>query len=247
MLQDTSLLTSLLDPDSLNKVLEQHPALVDAAGALVAMFEDLHGHRPLPQMSPNHAAGSFDRQEDQYSLMNLSDDDDELEGGVDASPPQGQHVMMPNGLAAAAAARANATRSGRAAASSQVGSQRNAEITLDMLRQALGITNASAEAASTSNDTTTTAPSSGSSSDQRSSTVRTAASTAQAIGSHNSVPSNATSAAFGRIAPSRNWTAQLEQMHQLGLNDDAVNVQALEASNGEVQAAIELIFSGVFN
>lgn len=37
---------------------------------------------------------------------------------------------------------------------------------------------------------------------------------------------------------------QLAQMHEMGLQDDAVNVQALQFTNGDVQAAIELVFSG---
>lgn len=37
---------------------------------------------------------------------------------------------------------------------------------------------------------------------------------------------------------------QLTQMHEIGLQDDAVNVQALQFTNGDVQAAIELVFSG---
>lgn len=37
---------------------------------------------------------------------------------------------------------------------------------------------------------------------------------------------------------------QLAQMHEMGLQDDAVNIQALQFTNGDVQAAIELVFSG---
>ncbi|XP_070149796.1 ubiquitin-like protein 7 [Polyergus mexicanus] len=37
---------------------------------------------------------------------------------------------------------------------------------------------------------------------------------------------------------------QLGQMHEMGLQDDTVNIQALQFTNGDVQAAIELVFSG---
>lgn len=37
---------------------------------------------------------------------------------------------------------------------------------------------------------------------------------------------------------------QLAQMHEMGLQDDMLNVQALQFTNGDVQAAIELVFSG---
>lgn len=40
---------------------------------------------------------------------------------------------------------------------------------------------------------------------------------------------------------------QLAQMHEMGLQDDTINVQALQFTNGDVQAAIELVFSGFYD
>lgn len=40
---------------------------------------------------------------------------------------------------------------------------------------------------------------------------------------------------------------QLAQMHEMGLQDDTVNIQALQFTNGDVQAAIELVFSGFYD
>lgn len=37
---------------------------------------------------------------------------------------------------------------------------------------------------------------------------------------------------------------QLGQMHEIGLMDDTANLQALQFTNGDVEAAIELVFSG---
>jgi ubiquilin len=37
---------------------------------------------------------------------------------------------------------------------------------------------------------------------------------------------------------------QLQQMHELGLTDDTLNVQALQATGGDVHAAIDIVFSG---
>ena len=36
-------------------------------------------------------------------------------------------------------------------------------------------------------------------------------------------------------------------LHELGLQDDTVNIQALHFTNGDVQAAIELVFNGFSN
>lgn len=41
----------------------------------------------------------------------------------------------------------------------------------------------------------------------------------------------------------RRWESQLQQMHEMGLVNDAVNVRALRATNGDVSTAIELILS----
>lgn len=39
------------------------------------------------------------------------------------------------------------------------------------------------------------------------------------------------------------WAPQLVQMRELGIDDDIVAIQALEATNGDVQAALNIIFS----
>ncbi|GLV31919.1 hypothetical protein CBL_07678 [Carabus blaptoides fortunei] len=44
-----------------------------------------------------------------------------------------------------------------------------------------------------------------------------------------------------RLAP------QLQQMREMGLTNDGINVQALQATSGDVQAAIDLVFSGVIS
>lgn len=41
----------------------------------------------------------------------------------------------------------------------------------------------------------------------------------------------------------RRWESQLQQMHEMGLINDAINVRALQATNGEVSTAIELVLS----
>lgn len=41
----------------------------------------------------------------------------------------------------------------------------------------------------------------------------------------------------------RRWESQLQQMHEMGLINDAINVRALRATNGEVSSAIELVLS----
>lgn len=48
-------------------------------------------------------------------------------------------------------------------------------------------------------------------------------------------------------SPINDMQRQLAQMHEMGLQDDTINVQALQFTNGDVQAAIELVFSGFYD
>lgn len=45
----------------------------------------------------------------------------------------------------------------------------------------------------------------------------------------------------------RRLQPQLRQMREMGLTNDSVNVRALQATSGDVQAAIELVFSGAID
>ena len=49
---------------------------------------------------------------------------------------------------------------------------------------------------------------------------------------------------FTEPQPALSIRDQLERMHEMGLQDDAVNTQALQYTNGNLQAAIELVFNG---
>lgn len=40
---------------------------------------------------------------------------------------------------------------------------------------------------------------------------------------------------------------QMQQMRELGLTDDAVNLQALQLAQGNVHAAVDLVFSGAIS
>lgn len=41
----------------------------------------------------------------------------------------------------------------------------------------------------------------------------------------------------------RRWETQLQQMHEMGLINDAINVRALRVTNGEVGAAIDIVLN----
>ncbi|RVE49964.1 hypothetical protein evm_005432 [Chilo suppressalis] len=46
------------------------------------------------------------------------------------------------------------------------------------------------------------------------------------------------------VARDEDYVSQLQRMHEMGLLDDALNVRALLICSGDVNAAINLVFSG---
>ena len=52
---------------------------------------------------------------------------------------------------------------------------------------------------------------------------------------------------FNNTSRDVNMARQLQQMHDLGINDENLCLRALRAADGDVQAAVDLIFSENFN
>jgi UBA/TS-N domain len=55
------------------------------------------------------------------------------------------------------------------------------------------------------------------------------------------------STASGSAASTPMYLAELQQMREMGLNDTEINLQALMITNGDVEAAVNLVFSGMNN
>ncbi|EEB13508.1 conserved hypothetical protein [Pediculus humanus corporis] len=71
------------------------------------------------------------------------------------------------------------------------------------------------------------------------------AGTATEIGGSDSPRRAVSVPSFGDLeATSRQLARHLQQMHELGLRDDTINLQALQATDWNVQEAINLVFSG---
>ena len=70
---------------------------------------------------------------------------------------------------------------------------------------------------------------------------------AAASSSSSRITSEMLQQALRPASGSSRFTAQLRQMRELGLNDAARNLRALSAAQGDVQAAIDLVFSGALD
>lgn len=46
------------------------------------------------------------------------------------------------------------------------------------------------------------------------------------------------------VFPQSQWQTQLQQLRDMGIQDDELSLRALQATGGDIQAALELIFAG---
>lgn len=228
ILQDPELMTLLANPTFLRKMAESHPALVEAAVQIAVSFHEEgaasgRSASPAPEVS--------------YSLEALSDDDD-MEGPTDQGTPGGSGMFSPNRItpaqlaAALAAAAANPAAAGSGSSSpppatgsplippsprlhAPPSTPRN-PITHEMLNSAV---QTALGLSVPGNPATASSPSTLSS-------------------SPGGLPPDL-------VDPAATYQSQLQQLRDMGLSNDAASVRALVATNGDVQAALELLFGDV--
>lgn len=224
MLQDPDLMAHFTDPATVKRIAELHPLLVEAAQHIsTAVHEEAHNAATNSDPSNSNASTTAYS----YSLDNLSDDE-EMAGDSSQSSDSTQPSLLNRYLS-------------------------NSAVTTAQLAAALSRTGARGFPYT---GTLSSSSSSSSSRANRNSGVITTEMFSQAMqqafaftpiqSSNNaSTPSTPTSTAATTTATqSVNIQRQLAQMHEIGLLDDSVNLQALQITNGDVQAAIELVFSG---
>ncbi|KAL7302114.1 hypothetical protein TKK_0005341 [Trichogramma kaykai] len=272
ILQDPDLVTYFGDPETAESLDKEHPALVKAADLIVkAVNEEAQNFAASSRhLSMNNSSASSS----QWSTMESLSDDDEMAGDSSQSSdsPQAQpggprtypaisaaHVLhaitRARRSAAAAAAMSSmtgGTSSGGASGSGptagpSTGLQTNGGgiITAEMFNQAIenafasvpALSNvglaAPAAASSLSTPTSTTTPTFASSG-----FTAAAAATANSSNGDNSPASSSVSSV-------QNLQQQITLMNEMGLHDDAINLQALQVTNGDVQAAIELVLNAL--
>lgn len=208
MIQDPELIVHMSDPDTVRRIAELHPSLIEAANHIAA-----HVHEEAATVSQSQPGTSTGYS---YSLEALSDDEDMDSSNSD--PPREGHSLTRNtsysAITAAqlAAAIANATNNfaetgSYTSSSNQPISSSGNVITNEMFNSAMQ--QAFASAASTNSSPVST--------EETYESIR------------------------NRLLP------QLQQMREMGLTNDGVNIRALQATSGDVQAAVELVFNGVID
>ncbi|XP_074600787.1 ubiquitin-like protein 7 [Brevipalpus obovatus] len=224
VLHDPDLLSTMVDMKFINNVIEKHPSILEAITYLATAF---HEETSGPRASTSGGLAGMNMVS--YSLDDLSDDE-ELSGAlVEGPPPDGQHVMSPT----TASAFAHLLRSSTGNTSNNA----NPLITTEMLRRALQFTTAPQSLNSSSN-ANSNEPSNSQSFQQQQNQFPTPSSAMQ------TQESSPTQSAPTESRP--DLSQQLQQMRDLGINDVNLCMQALYATNGDVQAAVNLIFNDNF-
>lgn len=215
MLQDPALMTHFTDIDTIKRIAEAHPVLVEAAQNIAAaVHEEAHN---TATAGANATTSNWQPTAYSYSLDNLSDDE-EMAGDSSQSSDSAQPTSTPI-------------------------NQPHSAITTAQLAAALSRARARGFPVpnSPSTTSTTSGPTSGViTTEMFSRAMQQAFATAPAPVAASPAPP-----ILPPVLPQpADLQRQLAQMHEMGLQDDTVNVQALQFTNGDVQAAIELVFSG---
>lgn len=199
IIQDPELIVHLADPDTVRRVAEKHPSLIEAANYIAA-----HIHEEQANVDTNQAGTSTGYS---YSLDALSDDE-EMDTSIREAHPLTRNTSY-NAITAAqlAAAIANATNTAfntNSAGMPSTPTGSNNVITSEMFSSAIQ----------------------------------------QALGGPPT-PNRNEGESLESIT--RRLQPQLQQMHEIGLRNDSVNIRALQATNGDVEAAIDLVFNGAID
>jgi hypothetical protein len=243
---------SLLDPDTLKYVHERHPGLFEAAYQLAAA---VHEEKPTPSTSKAGTQTAEDMDVPPpfaYNLDEMSDEEEEMEdmdtGEVQRDPRGGRRSLIApitaDQLASAIAAAQTSIGGVTTTSASGMGGMTGFTSHRPPTSSAGGTRNLTMPSASSflnaqagaSNPRSSSGGASGITQDQL------AAALAIACGSYPS--SGIVSGHTATPTSQPNYDSQLATMRELGITDTQLATRALNVMAGDVQAAIDLIYSG---
>ncbi|XP_059802646.1 ubiquitin-like protein 7a [Hypanus sabinus] len=220
VLQDKDLFVLFTDPSLLDTLIFSHPALVNA---MVLVLHSVTGTTPPPAAggnSRNIPSSSYSEVPGGFLFDGLSDDEDEFQ----QSRP---------------AASSSNTSGSRPATLGYSGSVGPRPITQSELATALAL--ASTPESSAVTPTTGTQGTSSSLSPVMNSGAPSAAPISHDIFSQ---ALQQALQASNISALQNQWQPQLQQLRDMGIQDTELSLRALQATGGDIQAALELIFAG---
>ena len=220
ILQDIDLLHLCTQPDNIQKVLGKYPSLATAAACLAAQYHEEHRGTSLftTRLGRRHGY-SMDEMDDYDGPESADANGGPSETGAATAHADSTALRELLSQALMMANQSNNPQNIRPPGANlprqyAPNTQQPAEITPQMLQNALQ--------AVTANFQPLIAP--------------------NASSATSSTPST-TPAAPPPPRPTRDWSRELEQMREMGLTDERLCIQALEATSGNVDAAVNLIFA----
>ncbi|XP_075016651.1 ubiquitin-like protein 7 isoform X2 [Calonectris borealis] len=219
VLQDKDLFSVFADPNMLDTLIPAHPALVNA---IVLVLHSVAGSTPLPApetSSRGMSSGSYRDMPGGFLFEGLSDDEDDFHQSTRSTPSSSTSGSRPASLGYAGAAGPR-------------------PITQSELATALALAS-TPESSSHTPTPGTQGHSSGTS--PMSSSVQSGTPIT------NDLFSQALQHALqasGQPTLQSQWQPQLQQLRDMGIHDDELSLRALQATGGDIQAALELIFAG---
>ncbi|KAM7014690.1 ubiquitin-like protein 7 isoform 1-T1 [Tautogolabrus adspersus] len=219
VLQDKDLFVQFTDPNMLDVLISSHPALVNA---IILVLHSVAGSMPAQSSagsSRNVSASSYSDMPGGFMFEGMSDDEEDFQTGSPAGP----------------SSRAGASAGMRPVSLGHSGATGPRPITQSELATALAL-------ASTP-DSSAVTPTTSSQADPSSSVAPMPAGTpvsndlfSQAL--QQALQASNMSALQGR------WQSQMQQLRDMGIQDEELMLRALQATDGDIQAALELIFAG---
>ncbi|XP_061078807.1 ubiquitin-like protein 7 isoform X1 [Conger conger] len=218
VLQDKDLFVHFTDPNMLDMLMSSHPALVNA---IVLVLHSVAGSVPTQQgagSSRNVSSSSYSDMPGGFLFEGMSDDEDDFQSGNRAGPSSG----------------AGGSSGARPATLGYSGAVGPRPITQSELATALAL--ASTPESSAVTPTTGNQGASSGVSPVPAGTPITNDIFNQALQQALQVSSMS--------SLQTQWQSQLQQLRDMGIRDEDLILRALQATGGDIQAALELIFAG---
>ncbi|XP_054468728.1 ubiquitin-like protein 7b isoform X1 [Anoplopoma fimbria] len=219
VLQDKDLFVQFTDPSMLDVLISSHPALVNA---IILVLHSVAGSMPTQSSgssSRNVSASSYSDMPGGFMFEGMSDDEDDFQSGSPAGPSN----------------RAGGSGGMRPVSLSHSGATGPRPITQSELATALAL-------ASTP-DSSAVTPTTSSQSDPSSGVAPMPAGTPVSNDLFSQALQQALQASNMTALQGR-WQSQMQQLRDMGIQDEDLMLRALQATDGDIQAALELIFAG---
>lgn len=220
VLQDKDLFIQFTDPALLDVLIPSHPALVNAIILILHSVTSSMPSQSGASSSRNAAASSYSEMPGGFLFEGMSDDEEDFQSG----------------------SRAGSSRRSRAPAGSRPMSLGNSgaagprPITQSELATALALASTPENSTATPSLSNQDSAGSAGGSSVAAGTPVTTSLFSQAL--QQALQASGVPSLQGR------WQAQMQQLRDMGIRDEELALRALQATDGDLQAALELIFAG---